>query len=948
MGVVRTGLHHIRIPFIDDTSQNIIATLPEWQSWWVYGVVIGLLLGIFWLVYQTKVRQLQKERAISAQLRISEARFSKIFHSSPAAMAIASIDTGKMIEVNQVWCQLVGYRREEVIGHTLTELGLSTEKTRQGFIDELVEKGTVRNSEFTFKNRFNQSRTVLRSKEQLEINGEPAILVTLIDITERQKAEEALREKEEHLEESQAAAKLGSWVFYPELQNGTWSKQMFALFGLDPAMGTPEFTQFLDRIHPDDRNKVAATNEKVIKTGISSEVEYRTNPAHGPMRYLAAEGHIVYDEQGSLKYVAGTVQDITQRKQTEEVLREQEHFISGIVNTAPAIIYVYNMETHRNTYTNVGVKRLLGYTPEEIRAMGADLFTKLVHPDDLATVLDFQQQVAAAGDSDVLELEYRMRHAGGSWRTLHSFERSFLRDADGALNQKIGVAIDITDRKNAEEAVHASERDYRTLFEKTNNAIFITDKQTGCILDANDAAVQLSGRPLSQLRQRPIYDVSPETTEAYRAAITSKYPTNLGRTTYIRPDGSEQITLLNIVPMADNRVFSIAHDITNEVKLEENFRQAQKMEAIGRLAGGIAHDFNNLLVPILGYAELSMINLSPEDKLHANLKHIQKAAERAADLTQQILAFGRRQLLQLSTLDINEIIADLSPMAQRLLREDIVLNVHLEPVIGYIRADRAQMDQILMNLIINAGDAMPMGGKLTIETANIFLDKAYFTRYAVEQEPGPYVMLAVSDTGQGMDAATREHIFEPFFTTKKLGKGTGLGLATIFGIVKQHHGHIWVYSELEQGTTFKIYLPQAMVADEPLKTDHKEPPPVYGSETVLVVEDEKMVRELVCETLVAHGYYVLEAASPMHALQLAAEQKTIHLLVTDVVMPHMNGRELHQKLIAINPNIKTLYMSGYTENVIFHHGILDDHINFLQKPFTISHLTQKVRNALNL
>lgn len=941
--------HWIKInhKFIKAAPLNLIVTSPWWQTWWFYTLAAVLLLGILWLMYRAKAQQLHKERMISAQLRASEERFSKIFHATPVAMAIASIHTGKIIEVNQVWCQLVGYRRQEVIGRTIAELGLSTEERRQASINELVDKGAARNIEVTIKNCFDQTRTVLRSKEQLDLNGEAAVLVTAIDITDRKQIEEALREKDRHLEEAQALAQVGSWMFYPELQNGVWSKQMFTLFGLDPAQETPPFPEFLERIYPDDRSKVAATNEQVIRTGFSAEVEYRTNPAHGPVRHLAARGHAVYDEPGQLLHVAGTVQDITRRKQAEEALREQEHLISTIANTTPAIIYVYDMETQRNVYVNDGIERLLGYTPKEIQGLGSDLFTHLSHPDDLLAVMAFQQQVVAAGDGDVLEIEYRMCHINGHWRTLHSFERPFLRNTDGMLKQKIGVAIDITARKQAEDAVIASERKYRTLFERTNNAIFVIDKQTSRLLDANDAAIQLSGHPLAALRQLTIRDICPDGAEAHLTTTSTQPPPDTGRITYVRPDGSERIALLNTVPLDDEIIISIARDITHEVNLEEQFRQAQKLEAIGRLAGGIAHDFNNLLVPIIGYAELSLMALPPNDNLYANLASIRKAGERAAELTRQILAFSRQQILELHPLNLNEIIADFQKMAQRLIRENIELFVHLDPALAYIDADKAQIDQILMNLIINAGDAMPTGGKLAIETTNIFLDETYFDRYAIESAPGPYVMLAVSDTGQGMDAEIQKHIFEPFFTTKERGQGTGLGLSTIFGIVKQHQGHIWVYSEPEHGTTFKIYLPRSKATPQSLETSREDPVPVHGTETVLVVEDEKMVRDLVCETLAAHGYHVLEANSPAHALQLAADYPdTIDLLLTDVIMPHMNGRELHRKLLALRPHLKTLYMSGYTENVIVHHGILDDNINFLPKPFTITGLTQRVRSVL--
>jgi PAS domain S-box-containing protein len=512
----------------------------------------------------------------------------------------------------------------------------------------------------------------------------------------------------------------------------------------------------------------------------------------------------------------------------------------------------------------------------------------------------------------------------------------------------LSITRDITERKRTEEELRESEKRYRTLFEKTNDAIFVVDKRTGRILDANDSAGQLTGRALPDLCQLMTRDISPEEAEARLAAVAlNNKPMDFGRVTYVRPDDTQRIALLNTVPLDDEKVFSIARDITNEVKLEEHFRQAQKMEAIGRLAGGIAHDFNNLLVPIVGYAELGMVNLSPSDKLYANLQRIHEAGKRAADLTQQILAFGRKQVLEMKALDLNEIVANFEKMMRRLIREDIILITILTPSRLPVRADPAQIEQILMNLVVNARDAMPQGGNLTVETGNIFLDEQYAQKH-IEVQPGPYVLLAVSDTGIGMDAEIRERIFEPFFTTKTQGQGTGLGLATVFGIVKQHGGNIWVYSEPGQGTTFKIYLPQAENITETHVSATTQPVSIYGTETVLVVEDESTVRQLVCETLAAHGYRVLEAKSPAEGIELAAGYKdTLHLVLTDVVMPQMNGRQLYEEVAAIHPEIRVLYMSGYADNVIVHHGILEENVKLLQKPFTVHGLTQKVRAALS-
>jgi PAS domain S-box-containing protein len=390
---------------------------------------------------------------------------------------------------------------------------------------------------------------------------------------------------------------------------------------------------------------------------------------------------------------------------------------------------------------------------------------------------------------------------------------------------------------------------------------------------------------------------------------------------------------------------SFAEDITERRGLEQQLRSSQKMEAIGRLAGGIAHDFNNLLMVISGYCEFLLERVGSNGELRGPAEEIQHAADRATALTRQLLAFSRRQLLDPKVLDLNDLITEHLKMLPRLIGEDIELITVPGPNLGRVKADPGQIEQVILNLIVNARDAMPDGGRLTIETANADLDEAYARKHP-SVEPGRYVMLAITDTGTGMDAETQSHIFEPFFTTKGQ-KGTGLGLSTVYGIVKQSGGSIWVYSEPGHGSTFKVYLPRTEQVDEPAR------PPVSsvfsppGRETVLLVEDELNVRTLTREFLQGQGYSVLEAADPTRALQTAIEYPgTIHLLLSDVIMPSMNGQELAQKITLLRPGTAVLYMSGYTEHAISHNGTLEEGASFLQKPFTFEALSRKVREAL--
>ena len=380
---------------------------------------------------------------------------------------------------------------------------------------------------------------------------------------------------------------------------------------------------------------------------------------------------------------------------------------------------------------------------------------------------------------------------------------------------------------------------------------------------------------------------------------------------------------------------------------EEQLRQSQKVEAIGRLAGGIAHDFNNLLTIINGYTELLLARLPSQDRTSRDINEIRKAGMRAASLTRQLLAFSRKQILEPKILDMNAIVVELEKMLQRLIGEDVRLTIAQAPGLRRIKADPGQVEQVIMNLVVNARDAMPQGGNLTLETSNVDLDEAYAARH-VGVRPGAYVMLAVSDTGCGIDKESMTHIFEPFYTTKGPGKGTGLGLSTVYGIVKQSGGNVWAYSEPGRGTTFKIYLPQAEGTVDRQPRDGQRAGIARGSETLLLVEDQKELRELVREMLEMNGYTVVAAGDGLEALEICQRHEgRIDLMLSDVVMPQMGGRELAQRLATLRPEMKVLYMSGYTSNAIVHHGILDPGTVLLQKPFTPDGLARKVREVLD-
>ncbi len=497
-----------------------------------------------------------------------------------------------------------------------------------------------------------------------------------------------------------------------------------------------------------------------------------------------------------------------------------------------------------------------------------------------------------------------------------------------------------------------SEANYRSLVQGAPYAICRISPE-GRLLDVNPAMVEMLGYVSADelLAVNLDHDVYRDPGE--RARILQEHPERLVgvEAGWKRKDATPLTVRLSGRAVRDlagavECYELIAENATEQRLLEQQLRQAQKMEAVGRLAGGVAHDFNNLLMVIKGHTELLLERVRTEDWHYRKIEQIQKAADRAAALTRQLLAFSRMQVLQPRVMDLNAIVSDMGKMLPRLIGEDIELIIRTDPNLGHVKADPSQIEQVVLNLAVNGRDAMPEGGRLVIETANVELDEAY-ARCHPPLEPGPYVMLAVSDTGVGMDAETQAHIFEPFFTTKEKCKGTGLGLATVYGVVKQSGGYIWLYSEPGQGTSFKVYLPQVEAPVEGSRQGQPTSAVPEGSETILLAEDERDVRDVAREFLGLCGYTVLEATDGAQAIEIAKQHAgPIHLLVTDMVMPGMGGRELAGRLTAVRPEMKVIYMSGYTEYATVRQGDLRKHEVLLIKPFTRSILARAVREGL--
>jgi len=714
-----------------------------------------------------------------------------------------------------------------------------------------------------------------------------------------------------------------------------------------PLLATPEVYE----------NLVAAGEAELIGTpsidwlGVPLKVRDRTigvvvTQTYSPgVRYGESERDI-------LTFVSAQMAMAIERKRVEDAWREQSELLQRIVDNIPVMLAFLD-EQGRIQWGNREWTRTLGYDIAEARER--DLFAEL-YPDP-----GEQRRLRDSIGAPVGQwTDFRTRTRHGT--VLDTIWANAPLTGGGWL----AIGMDVSERRRAEER-------YRSFIAQSSEGVSrlevdppvplklpeeeqVDRVYAGArIAECNDAMARMYGfkeaRDLVGTRLAELHNVNdPTNREQIRSFIRAGYRVSDSETREHDRDGRPRVFLNNVVGFVEDghlvRVWGTQRDVTDQRHLEEQFRQSQKMEAVGQLAGGIAHDFNNLLTAILGNTQLLLRELPPGDSKRGDVEEIRKASERAASLTRQLLAYSRRQMLQPVVLDLNVVVAEMDKLLRRLIGEHIALVTVLAPGLGRVKADPNQLEQVIVNLAVNARDAMPEGGKLTIETANVDLDET-FAQAHLGSVPGAYAMLAVTDTGFGMDATVRAHLFEPFFTTKEVGKGTGLGLATVYGIVKQSDGYISVYSEPGHGSSFKIYLPRiatpARAAAGPQKGG-----PARGTETVLVVEDEPAVLSLSRRALEAQGYVVLAASDAASALRVVERHGgMIHLLLTDVVMPGLSGRELADQLAGQRPGIRVLYMSGYPGDAVVQHGTLPSGSAFLQKPFSPDGLARKVRDLLD-
>jgi two-component system, cell cycle sensor histidine kinase and response regulator CckA len=924
------------------------------------------------------------ERRAAEQKLAEHAAFSNaLTQNSP--LAVVALDLDRHVRAcNPAFEELFGYRLEEIVGKELISLIANPAEMDEmlGLVKRVTEGETVR---IVGKRRRKDGSLV-----GVRIIGVPLIVSgkktgtfgIYEDISERGRAEEAQQRAEEKYRRIFESAVEGFFESTPEGRFVTVNPAMARIAGYSSPAEMVREVYDVGKQHYADPETRKELRRGLEERGILEGFECPMLRKDGSTIWISMNIRAVRDASGKIVSHDGTAEDITDRKRSDLIRQVTTEIIRAVSVTENLDALLRLIHTSLGKVLDAGNCFVALHdlaTGKFHFPFFVDRYDEAPHPDKLedldrsCTAYVFRtgeamlisqkrfDQLAAKGEVELvgtacpswLGVPLRTPAETIGVLVVQNYERENVytsRDLEflSSVGGQIALAIE---RKRSEERARESEARLRVLIEQLPAVLWTVDKNLRFTSAVGSGLARLGLKP-NQIVGMSLPDYF-ETRDQSFTPIAAHLRAVAGDPVTFPVEWKKGSYACHVEPLHDSAgvvqgAICMALDVTDRKQLEEQFRQAQKMEAVGRLAGGIAHDFNNLLMVIQGYADLLADRLPAGESLHRNAVQIQTAAQRAAGLTQQLLAFSRKQILAPKVLNVHGVVADMEKMLQRLIGEDIELETSSKQDLWLVKADRSQIEQVVMNLAVNARDAMPRGGRLMIETANVEFDASVSHSPAVVA-PGKYVMLAVTDNGIGMDAKTKAHIFEPFFTTKEKGKGTGLGLATVYGVVKQSGGYVWVYSEPGHGTTFKIYLPriedEIAVSGRDRGVETRALP--RGSEVVLLVEDEAGVRELAREYLEMSGYTVIVAPDGHTALELAGMHSgPIHLLMTDMVMPGIGGRELAERVLAVRPDIKILYMSGYTDQAVVHQGILGSDAPLLQKPFTLAALTTKLREIL--
>ena len=853
----------------------------------------------------------------------------------------------RIVEANDRAVATYGYSREELqrlsvrdLRHpsSLGDIGdqWNTAKERGSLVFETVHQG-----------RDGYPIPVEVSARSNHVAGNHFLQSIIRDITERRAMDERMRRMLDAFSAVIDASPAAIVAVTPDLRVTTWNRAAEHLFGWTANEAIGAVAPFIPASRMESARQI---HGQVVEGEVISGSRGLGQCKDGRIISLSISAAPLHDAAGSCAGVALNLLDITEQTKTEEALRRNESLYRATFDQA-AVGMNYVSLDGRFLRVNPKYCEITGYSQEELLQLR---FQDLTHPDDLAGTAEHTQRLLAGqGETGSQDKRYIRKDGSVVWVHITS---SLLRAASGDPLHFVGVAEDITERLHAVEALRHSKERFRRLVDSAPEGILVHRDRS--ISYANPKALAMFGAASAEtLLGRDLLElVSAEDRDAVAERAARNVPVPPIERSYLRLDGTPFPVEVSAAPIEyDGQPATLVFlgDITQRKQaeeqkrhLEEQLLQAQKMESLGRLAGGIAHDFNNHLTVITGYCDMLLGRLDPGDSTREEVEEIRAAGDRAGALTQQLLAFSHKQIVECKPVCLNHVVEESGKMLRRLIAEQVEITTRLDPSLGVVVADRGQMTQILMNLAINARDAMPSGGRIVIETANVDLVRNATLPHK-DARPGPYVVLSVADTGAGMSAETIQHVFEPFFTTKGMGIGTGLGLSTVYGIVRQCGGWIHVESRLGEGSRFLIYLPRgAGAAESPAASPPAAEVPA-GAETVLLVEDQPEVRRLAFRILKSNGYRLLEAGSGPEALSLSRDHAgPIHLLVTDVVMPAMTGRELATLLIETRPSMRVLYVSGYTADVLGREGALDSGVAYLAKPFTPAQLSIKVREVL--
>jgi two-component system cell cycle sensor histidine kinase/response regulator CckA len=906
------------------------------------------------VAYGVEALRTREEHARAEEaLRASEQHYRNLFENANDIIFGCDL-VGNFTSINRAAEQITGYTREEAFGMNLLQVVAPEYREPAVYwLGRAVKGETPPFGQWEIVAKDGR-RLLLEVSIQLDYQeGKPAAVQGIArDITERKRAEEALAESEERFRSLVENATMGIYRTTPDGRIVMANPALVRMVGCDSFQELASRNVAKEDFGPNYPRRVF--QERMEREGEIKGLEAAWIRRDGSTFFARESARVVRAADGRVLYYDGIVEDITERKRAEEALRESEEKYRTLFESMRQGAF-YQQADGTIVDANPAALRMFGLTREELlRRTSVDGSWDVIHEDGSPFPGGEHPSMMAlkTGEpvKDVIAGVFNPQRKDYVWMAINAIPQ--FRPGDATPYRVFVTLHDITERKRAEEALVK----LRQAVDTSGEVVFMTHRN-GVITFVNPEFTRLYGYTEAEVvgkvtpRILKSETMKPEHYASFWKTLLEKRVAK-GEITNRTKDGRLVTVESSANPILDRHgnitgFLAIQRDVTERKQLEEQFRQAQKMEAIGRLAGGIAHDYNNVLTIVTGYGQLLLEELPEKSPLRLQVAEVLKAAERATGLTRQLLAFGRRQVLAPRVLNLNDVVANLESMLRRLIGEDIELVTTPGRKLGRVKADPGQIEQVILNLAVNARDAMPQGGKLTIETSNTRLDEHYANLHGPVQ-PGSYVMFAVSDTGCGMDAETQAHIFEPFFTTKEKGKGTGLGLATVYGIVKQSGGYIWAYSEVGRGTTFKIYLPRIHEPVEAAEGAPVESASAGGSETILVVEDDSAVRSLVRSVLESRGYSLLLAHNGEEALELCRQHEgPIHLLLTDVVMPGMSGRELAERLTPIHREMGVLYMSGYTDDAIVHHGVLDAGMAYLQKPFSPETLAGKVRSVLD-